>query len=426
MLSATGLHSRLRNSYYGWRVVAASSFLSIFASSIFSSGFTVLFLPIQRELQLSRTAVSLVFSLARAEAGVGGPVVGWIVDRFDPRPIVLIGGLMAGVGLVVLSGLHSYWSFVGVYVGLVSVGHNTGFGQTLLAVVNRWFVRRKAVAMTILTTSTVIGGAVMVPILSQGVLHLGWRSVALYSGIYVALIVVPVSTLIRHSPENMGIPLEGGKEGDPRHSSRDNVQELRTDFSVGQALRTPTYWSLLWATTLRITITSGILVHIIPIMVWKGTSEQTGAYLAGLYFLLSIPLRLALGLSGARFPAHPVLAMCMLSGSVALLALAVISGSWVVYAFVAGIALVESGAPLNWIVVGNYFGRSHFAMLAGIINVFYNAGLVVSPLYLGWVYDSTESYVLALIPMAVLSMISAVLFAISREPKAPAPAPETI
>jgi MFS transporter, OFA family, oxalate/formate antiporter len=99
--------------------------------------------------------------MARAEGGMGGPLVGWVVDKFGSRPVILFGGLTAGIGLMLLSRADSYWELVLLFAGVVSIGKTAGLGQTLMAAVNQWFIRRKALAMAILGTSFTAGGAVL-------------------------------------------------------------------------------------------------------------------------------------------------------------------------------------------------------------------------------------------------------------------------
>ena len=428
MAALTELRSRFGNIYPGWWVLAACCFIAVVPGAIFSYGFPVFFIPIRNDLMLSSTKTSLIFALARGEAGIGGPLVGWLVDRFDSRPIVMIGGLMAGVGLIVLSGISSYWIFMLVYVALVSVGNNSGFGQTLLAVTNRWFVRRRAVGMTMVITSYTIGGALLVPLLSRGVDHLGWRDVMLYAGIFVAVIVIPASLLIRRSPESMGIKLaDYGEEMETAPAgpagtsvSHDAEADIGTDFTVGEALRTRVFWFILFGSAFRISGTGGILVHAIPIMVWKGTSEQTGADVIALLFLISIPTRFLIGMSGVRISGQYLLAAGMAIGAASLLGLIFVGGTWIVYVFVVGMALLEGAATLNWVVVGNFFGRRNFATLTGIISIFYSSGMMLTPLFLGWMFDRTGSYTTSLLVLAGLYGASAVLFIISRQPRLPA------
>ena len=418
MLGMGSLLGRLRGVYPGWWVVGACCFLALFPGAIFSYGFPVFYIPIRDELALTDTQVSLIFALSRGEAGIGGPLVGWMVDRFDSRPIVLGFGLMAGVGLIVLAGVNGYWLFAAIYVGVVSVGNNSGFGQTFLAVTNRWFVRRRAVGMTLVITCYTAGGAMLIPLLSRGVDALGWRDVMLYTGIFVAVVVIPFALLIRRSPESMGISLADAGEAVEESAGRSSAQASGRDFTVGEALRTPAYWFILLASAFRISVTSGILVHGIPLMVWKGVSEQAGADLMALLFFVSIPARLLIGFSGLRLPGQGVLAAGMAAGAVSVLALDLVPGVWVIFPFVAGLAALEGAAVLNWVLVGNIFGRRSFATLTGIISVFYSAGMMLSPLFLGWMVDRTGGYTESLLVLAGLYGVSALLFLLARAPRA--------
>ena len=418
MATITDLRHRLIGVYPGWWVIGACCFLALFPGAIFSYGFPVFYIPIRDELMLTDTQVSLIFALSRGEAGIGGPLVGWMIDKFDSRPIVLVFGLMAGVGLIFLAGVDGYWIFVLVYVGVVSVGNNSGFGQTFLAVTNRWFVRRRAVGMTMVITCYTIGGAMLIPVLSRGVEALGWRDVMLYTGIFVVVAVVPFAMMIRRSPESMGIDLAEVGEAVQQTTASSSAQASGRDYTVGEAVRTPAYWFILMASALRISVTSGVLVHAIPIMVWKGTTEQGGADVMALLFFVSIPARLLIGISGLKLPGQGVLAVGMAAGAVSLLALNLVSGVWIVFPFVAGMAVLEGASVLNWVLVGNIFGRRNFATLTGIISVFYSAGMMLSPLFLGWMVDRTGGYTESLLILTGLYGLSAVLFILARAPRA--------
>ena len=418
MASLAALRHRFIGIYPGWWVLGACCFLALFPGAIFSYGFPVFYIPIREDLMLTDTQVSLIFALSRGEAGIGGPLVGWMVDKFDSRPIVLVFGLMAGVGVIILSGVDGYWIFVLVYVGVVSVGNNSGFGQTFLAVMNRWFVRRRAVGMTIVITAYTAGGAMLIPVLSRGIEALGWRDVMLYTGIFVVVVVIPFALFIRRSPESMGIDLaEVGEAVEQSTTSTSSAQASGRDFTVAEALRTPTYWFILVASALRISVTSGVLVHAIPIMVWKGTSAQTGADVLSLLFFVSIPARLLIGMSGMKLPGQGVLGVGMAVGGVSLLGLNLVTGTWIIFPFIAGMAVLEGASVLNWVLVGNIFGRRSFATLTGIISVFYSAGMMLSPLFLGWMVDRTGGYTESLLILTVLYGVSAGLFVIARAPR---------
>lgn len=98
---------KLSRLFYGWRMVAVGSALRVLGGGLYYYGFSVFFLPLSEDLGLSRAATSLVFSLARAQGAFEGPVAGYFMDRFGPRPLILMAIVMNGVGHMLLSGVHS-------------------------------------------------------------------------------------------------------------------------------------------------------------------------------------------------------------------------------------------------------------------------------------------------------------------------------
>ena len=84
-----------RGLYYGWWIVIIGCIQDAVKGGTFNTGFTLYFLPILTELQLSRAATSLPFSLAKLESAIEGPLVGYLIDRFDPRVMMVLGTLSA-------------------------------------------------------------------------------------------------------------------------------------------------------------------------------------------------------------------------------------------------------------------------------------------------------------------------------------------
>ncbi len=99
-------------------MVAASAAVRLLGAGLHSYGFTVFFLPLSQELNLSRTATSFAFSLARAEGAIEGPIVGHMLHRYGPRPVMLVAVALMGVGYLLLSQATSYVTFLIVYTGL--------------------------------------------------------------------------------------------------------------------------------------------------------------------------------------------------------------------------------------------------------------------------------------------------------------------
>ena len=411
--------------FYGWRVVAAACLQGMFGNGAISTGFPRFFEPIRGDLGLSYAAMSLVFSLARAEGGLGAPLVGWLVDKFGGRPMILFGGLTAGIGLMLLAFAQEYWQLVVLFVGVVSVGKTAGLGQTLMATVNQWFVRRKALALSTLMTAFAGGGAIVVPLLHLGIVFLDWRPTVFLIGLCIALLTLPVAYVIRSKPEDMGLrpdgdsdsPRPAGRAGGGHHHT--STQAQAQEFTVRQALRTTTFWFLLGGVITRVSATNSIIIHLFPLLAWKGVDEQTATLFASIMFFMAIPLRFLLGVAGGRFSPRKLLFWGMNLGAVGLVGLWLLPEWPALIVFILGLAIVEGITSVNWIMLGDYFGRSRFASLMGAMSIFHNFGMFVAPIYAGWIRDTTDSYEIVLATFAPTFVLSAVLFALARRPNPP-------
>ena len=182
------IRNRLASIYRGWWVLLGASALALISGGILYHGAAVFFSPIRRDLNLSSANTSLIFTLARAQTSLVAPLYGWLVDRIGPRPLIVAGALVSGIGLIAITLINNYVVFLLAYLLLVSVPSSFGFGQTLLTAVNGWFIRRKAIAMTILLTGFAAGGAIFVYPLGIGVDNIGWRATSICAGLVVLVI----------------------------------------------------------------------------------------------------------------------------------------------------------------------------------------------------------------------------------------------
>ena len=149
--------------FYGWWIVIIGCIQDAVKGGTFNTGFTLYFLPILTELNLSRAATSLPFSLAKLESALEGPLVGYLIDRFDVRVMLVVGTTLAGLGFILLSFTDSYLVFVLVFMGPLTMGFQAGFNHATMAAVNHWFRRKRGLAMSIVQTGQAIGGVLIFP-----------------------------------------------------------------------------------------------------------------------------------------------------------------------------------------------------------------------------------------------------------------------
>ena len=437
--------------FYGWWIVLVSLITDGVKQGSFNRGFTVYIIPIQNHLGLSAAAIGWADTLGRLIGGIQGPVMGYLTDRLGPGPMLAFGGITSGLGFILLSYTGNYFFFLLVFVGLMSVGFRSGYNNASIAAINNWFRRRRGLAMSLVSVGHGLGGAIA-PVAGWMVLTFGWQVAVRISGVAIILIVVPLSFLVKRSPESMGLLPDG--EGpdtaadtagesrvEGRPANRRALSRLRgsgratgraavpdNDFTAGEAMRTPSYWMLVLAAGLRNTAHSGLSFLLAPLMVWflqQGGREQIeslqiAAIFVGLVATSTIVFNPMLGWLGDRFPRQRLSALCMASGALSLTFLFSSSGSlWQLAAFAVLLALSESANSLNWALMGEFFGRRSFATLRGWQHLPDQLVSMWTAVWMGLIYDATDSYFWALFPLIGLFVLAAVTFLALPRPKLP-------
>jgi MFS family permease len=414
------LTAQLNGLFYGWRMVAAGCAMRMLGGGFHFYGFTIFFLPITNELGLSRAATSLVFSLARAEGAIEGPLAGYVIDRYGPRPMMLAGIILSGLGYMLLATVDSYAAFLMVYLGVISLAFSAGFMHSPMVLANSWFIRRRAMAMTLISSAIGIGGTLITPILAFTVSQWGWRYGAFITGIGLIVTGVPVALYVKRSPESMGLVPDGAPIEAPQQNNRETLPTTEHDFSLKQAMKTAAFWKLILATTTRVGVFNSITVHFVPIMVWRGASEAKAAALLATLALMSLPSHLFVGWIADRVNKPRLMAACMLIGAGAVAILAYGDGEWALWTFTILFTFVEALFPVSWATVGDYFGRKHFATIRGSMSFFYLWGPALGPVITGYVYDRHQSYAPLMGAYIAIALVAGLLYASLRQPKLPA------
>jgi MFS family permease len=399
--------------------------LRVLGGGLHNYGFTVFFLPLSHDLGLSRAATSLAFSLARAEGALEGPFVGYLIDRFGPRPMLLLATIMCGIGYVLLAWVDGYTSFLIVYLGIISLSFTPGFVHASMAVGNTWFIRYRARAMTVISSAVPIGGALLTPLLALAVQAWGWRWGAIIAGAFFLIVGIPLAIGVRPSPESMGL-LPDGDAPRAQTSNRDGAaassQEKREiDPTLREAMRTWIFWLFVIGMTVRVAAYSTLSVHFIPVMVWKGLSQEHAAFLLGAFAFLNWAAHYVIGPIADMVNRPKLLAACMLAAAASVALLVWGDGLWPLWAFTILFTAIDASFPIVWATIGDFFGRKYFATIRGTMAFFYTWGGVIGPVVAGALYDRSQSYVATLWGIFGLLIFGALLTALLIKPWNAAP-----
>jgi len=414
------LRARNRTAFYGWRIVAAGFLVNAFGVGTFFYGFSTFFNPLMTEFGWSRTLLSGVFSLSRLEGGIEGPIAGWLTDRFGARKILLFGVMATGVGFILL---QTVGSPLGLYVifGFTALGFNIGYVHATSAAVAKWFIRKRSLAFSILMTGNGVGGAVFVPVIAWLIVQYDWRVAAIAIGVATLAIPLPLSRIVRSTPEEMNLRPDGepARAGRRSPDSDGNPGEVPTDYAdpedvsltVREAIGSRAFWVYVAAMTMRACILSAIVVHQIPHLTDIGIPYQTASNVLGLMVLMSVPGRFVFGWLGDRFEKRKLLfLLCALQGLGVFIFINATTLP-LLYLFVVVYGLGYGGViPLAFALRADLFGRRHYATIAGITTSFAMVGNVVAPVLAGYLYDSTQSYSVAFYVFLVMIVLAGVCF----------------
>ncbi len=399
-------------------MIAVGATLRILGGGLYFYGFSVFFLPLSHDLNLSRASTSLVFSLARAQGAFEGPVAGYFMDRYGPRPLMILALIMTSIGHMLLSNVTSYVMLLIVYMGVVSLSFHAGFMDAPMLIANTWFIRKRTMAMALISGSIGIGGFLFTPILSAAVHAYGWRQAAFGCGIAFIAIGMPLALLVRRSPESIGLLPDGEPPAAPLAHPGQAAAADEADFTLAQALRTSSFWFITSATAIRVIILSAINVHYIALMVWKGVSEQRAAFFLAAQAFASLPSHLFFGWIGDRVHKPKLMAGCMLLAMSSMFVLERVHTEWAILLFIALFSVVESTFPVNWSTVGEYFGRKNFAKIRGSMSFVSTWGSVIGPVVAGAIYDRTHSYEIMIWSAAGLLLVASALYGSVKKPAA--------
>ena len=402
--------------FYGWWIVAAATVASTIQSAVFNVGAQVLFLPLQREFNTTRTAIAIAFSLRRLEGGVTGPLEGYLIHWIGPRRYMMGGWVVFGVGFICIGLSQNLYHFYASFL-LVTLGQSVAGFLPIVTVLINWFDRWRGRTIAIYQLGGSLG-AMLVPLLSLSILNIGWRETTIAIGIGTIIIGVPLAAVMRGRPEDYGY-LPDGEQPDNGEASAAETQAAgageagttsEAGLTVGQSLRDRSFWFLALSHSAGITAWGALQVHQIPALVDIGIDEFTAAGILSYTLVVSAAGRLIGGFLGDLVgPRRVTAAAFILQGlSVVILAFATSLAQVMVFATVFGVAFGTRGTLMT-VLRAKVFGRENFSRLAGLMDPISSVSVVITPIVAGLIYDSLGSYQLAFLGLAAFNASGALL-----------------
>ena len=397
--------------FYGWWMVIICYPLCVMPIAFVSFGFGFLINPLSTEFGWTVTQIAIISSFIRLEGGFLDPIGGFIIDRWGPKKIIIGGQFIIGLGLILTSQVTELWQFYAAMM-LTNAGSAVGSFFACRALIVRWFVRTRGRAMGFMTPAA-SAGQLLLPIVAFTITKLGWSDALLVLGLAIWAICVPLSFVVRDDPYTYGLLPDGDSPEELEVSSgqpnADGTPQRITEQGVQwqQAIRFQAFWMLGIATAIWSLYHGIVRLFLIPHMEQLGyTRGEAGTFML-IFFLISIPGRVAAGWLADHISSKKLLTAVLISQSLGLLALA-FSSSWVhLFAYALGYEWAVGGwLALQGIIIAQYFGVSNYATIIGLMMTMGVLGGFMGPVIGARIYDYTGSYEAAFILAAVLGIVA--------------------
>ena len=416
---------RVRNLFYGWKLVGVTMVASALASPVWS-GVGVWIRVLEIEFGWSRTQLTGAIALTQLEGSIIGPFMGYLTDRLGPRRMVFIGLTVVGLGFLVLSRTTNLPMFYLSYF-IIMTGGSAGFWLPFMTAINRWFNRKRSTAMAIAGEGSPLGSILLVPLLAWSVTpgHLGWSTTALWTGIIFLVVAWPISAAIRTRPEDYGQHPDGEPPPNLREEQtasgdtlvRNRLEIDQPDFTARQAMRTSAFWLITFGHALSLMLVSTLTVHLVPMLTDQGLSLQTASFVWSVVMGVWAVFQLVGGYLGDRLPKNLVL-----FGFTTLQAAAFTFAAFVHSLPMAMLFAVLYGVgfggrfPITSAIRGDYFGRKAFATITGISMAPGYALMLAAPMLAATMFDARGSYTLPFLILGGLGSMSGVCFLFAKKP----------
>ncbi len=367
----------MRSERYGWVMVALGALMTCVAIGAMFS-LAVFLRPITQATGWSTTAVSTAMTLNFLAMGAAGFGWGALSDRIGPRPVVLAGAVLLGLGLFLASRAQTPLQFqlaFGLLVG-IAVG---SFFSPMIAAVMGWVSERRGLAVSLVSVGVGVAPMTMSPFAAWLITQMDWRSAQVVIAAVVWATLIPAALFVRRPPAEPAAQQASAAEGAaPRlrdaFASFPFVVLALTFFACCAAHAGPIFHTVTYAMTCGLAPLAAVTIY----------SVEGLAGLGG---------RLALGVLADRLGVKRVLVAGLLIQAFAAATFIFASRLGEFYAVSATFGFAYGGVmPLYAVLAREYFGQRILGAVFGAAAMVSSLGMALGPALGGWIFDTFGRY----------------------------------
>ncbi len=394
---------KLKHLHYGWvMVIMAACIMAVHTFAWYIFG--IFLVPLTAEFNWERGALSGAFSMFVLMSGLFSILSGRLSDKYGPRILVTLTGILIGIGFLLLSQINSLWQAYLIWGLFMGIGSSCCWAP-ITSTIPRWFARKRGIAIGIALAGFGLGGVITPPLAQWLISTYDWRQSYLILGLITFIIIIPLAQFMKHSPQRVGLKPYGEEE-----IVKDERPLVTGGLSITQAIKTSRFW--VWGLILLCFFFCFqiIGVHIVPHAIDIGVSPIIAVSIVSIIAGCSVIGQLSAGFISDRIGGRLLLIACIFLAALALLWLLFAKEIWMLYVFAAMLGLASGGIILLEVVMtSELFGLSSLGMILGSLFILATLGSALGPPLAGSIFDITGSYSLVFLISVIICALAVIL-----------------
>jgi MFS transporter, OFA family, oxalate/formate antiporter len=245
--------------FYGWWVL-----LGLFLIYAVSNGIGLNTLPkfypaLMKEFKWDQAAVTLPGAMVFFIIAFFSPLVGFLLTRFNPRFLMMLGGIGMIISLFLFAFISSYQTFILAYV-LFAVSLSFAGIIASMYILTQWFSAYRGIAVGLFVTGSSIGGMIFPQIAGRLIESQGWQYAAFVLAVVAIFFTFLPLLMIRNSPSELGL-LPDGAVNNNTNTSLSSTYESSNALTFKEAIASPTFYLLAFVTATVWFCIPGIIQH---------------------------------------------------------------------------------------------------------------------------------------------------------------------
>ncbi|MEO0052922.1 MAG: OFA family MFS transporter [candidate division WOR-3 bacterium] len=402
-----------KRTFNRWLIVVGALLIQLCLGAIYA--WSVFRKPLESALNIGSTQASLPFSFVLIFFALATVVGGRLQDRFGPRIVAIIGGILLALGMILASFASSIVMLVIAY-GIIS-GIGIGFAYVCpISAGVKWFPDKRGLITGLAVAGFGAGALIVGPLARAMIDAIGPFATFRYLGV-VYLILILIGALILRNPP-AGYKPTGWNPPQPAAGT-----SVRTDYTAGQMLATIQFW-LIWLTYFA-GCAAGLMIigQTSPIaQELGGFSKETAALGVSVLAIFNALGRIFWGRISDSLGRTRALFLMFLINAIAILGYFLIPS--LPFIFWIGIALVGSSfggyLAIYPAVTADFYGTKNSGINYGLVFTAYGVGGLLSNIFAPRIKEITGNYNVAFLITALLCIAAGIVIITVKSPTAKA------